>query len=233
MRPETEHDTRYLELMGRISKWQQTYIMERNAVTYWEDPVNANSYRAEESLARHTKRRDEASTEMQAAESALALHEADYTGWSRYFLVVSSAGLVHSHMRCSTCNKGRQNTEFALLPMFSGLAPAGLVEAFGPALCSVCFPEAPTTWTDQMRLPTSLTEILLLRGEEAFNQAHVEWKTKQAARAAMECAGSGTIAPPDTRQQRFGRSRYATCPVCNLLHPVTSNGKFRKHRGKK
>lgn len=70
--------------------------------------------------------------------------EARYTGWSRFFLVTSSTGHIHSSMHCSTC---RPTTTYGWLPELSGQSEAQAVEAHGPALCSVCFPSAPVEWT--------------------------------------------------------------------------------------
>lgn len=70
--------------------------------------------------------------------------EDSYTGWSRFFLVTSSNGHIHSSMHCSTC---RPTTRFGWLPQLSGKDEATAVAECGPALCSVCFPSAPTDWT--------------------------------------------------------------------------------------
>lgn len=63
--------------------------------------------------------------------------------WSRFFLVTSSAGHIHSSMSCSTC---RPTTTYGWLPELSGHTEAEAVEAHGPALCSVCFASAPVEW---------------------------------------------------------------------------------------
>lgn len=64
--------------------------------------------------------------------------------WSRFFLVVSSNGHIHASRACSTC---RPSTRFGWLPQLSGATEQQAVDAYGPALCSVCFPAAPTAWT--------------------------------------------------------------------------------------
>lgn len=66
--------------------------------------------------------------------------EYDRRPWSRFFLVTSSAGHIHSSMRCSTC---RPTTTYGWLPELSGHSEADAVAAHGPALCSVCFASAP------------------------------------------------------------------------------------------
>ena len=64
--------------------------------------------------------------------------------WSRFFLVVSSDGHIHSSMNCSTCHP---HTRYAWLPDLSGLTEADAVEAHGTRLCSICYPSAPVEWT--------------------------------------------------------------------------------------
>jgi len=63
--------------------------------------------------------------------------------WSRYFLVVSSAGHIHSSTSCQTC---RLTTVFGWMPERSGQAEIEAIKSLGKhadALCSVCFPSAP------------------------------------------------------------------------------------------
>src|SRR5262245_51251338 len=46
------------------------------------------------------QRYNETLAALREAEVAFAVHEEFYGGWQRYFLVVSSPGLVHDSMRC-------------------------------------------------------------------------------------------------------------------------------------
>lgn len=75
--------------------------------------------------------------------------ENEYTGWSRFFLVTSSPGHVHSSMHCSTC---RPTTRFGWLPELSGSDEASAVDELGPTLCTVCFPSAPVEWTEGKKI---------------------------------------------------------------------------------
>lgn len=63
-----------------------------------------------------------------------------YTGWSRFFLVTSSTGHVHSSTECHTC---RDTTTYGWLPELSGESEADAVTKLGAVLCSVCFASAP------------------------------------------------------------------------------------------
>jgi hypothetical protein len=121
-------------------------------------------------------------------------HEANYTGWQRYWLVVSSAGLVHASQGCHTCNKGRSATLFALLPSLSGRSHEALVEALGPSLCSVCWPDAPVAWTDEQRISPTVTAVLLNQGEEAFWTALAESRARSAKRAATKARNDAALA---------------------------------------
>ena len=89
-----------------------------------------------EQLARLTA----AEQKLVTAKAELTAHEAKYTGWSRFFLVTSSAGHVHSSTSCSTCYI---TTRFALRTDLSDQSATEAIEALGETLCTVCFPEAP------------------------------------------------------------------------------------------
>jgi hypothetical protein len=82
-----------------------------------------------------------------AARAAAEPLEAEYNAqpWSRFFLVTSSDGHIHSSMQCSTCY---HDTEFGWLPTLSGLTQADAVAEHGEILCSICFPDAPVAWTN-------------------------------------------------------------------------------------
>lgn len=88
-------------------------------------------------------KRAELLAELADVEARMEELEASYTGWSRFFLVTSSQGHIHSSMSCSTC---RPTTAYGWLPQLSGSTEAAAVEAHGPALCSVCFSSAPVEW---------------------------------------------------------------------------------------
>ena len=73
-------------------------------------------------------------------ENEIGNMEALYTGWSRFFVVTSSQGHIHSSMTCSSCYR---TTTYGWLPELSGDSEAEAVATHGPALCTVCFPSAP------------------------------------------------------------------------------------------
>lgn len=82
-------------------------------------------------------RYEAANAAVHAAEAAIDAHEVNYTGWSRFFLVTSSAGHVHSSLHCSTCYP---TTAYAPVVALSGADEAEALELVCDTLCSVCFP---------------------------------------------------------------------------------------------
>ena len=81
-----------------------------------------------------------AQDEVASIQAEIAAHEENYTGWTRYFLVTSSAGHVHDGMSCSTC---RPSTTYAPVVSLSAAPADEAIETLGETLCSVCYPDAP------------------------------------------------------------------------------------------
>jgi hypothetical protein len=122
----TEFDTRWIEL------WDVAYRASRLADWY------ATYRRATDA------EKAESRAKADAAMRAVIEFANGYTGWSRFWLVVSSVGHIHSTTACTTCFV---TTEFALLPELSGSTEAEAVAGYGAVLCTVCFPSAPVEWT--------------------------------------------------------------------------------------
>lgn len=159
---------------------------------------------------------------------AIKDHEVGYTGWVRFFLLTSSDGHIHRSMSCHTCNKGRKASTFALMPMLSGTSIEAAVAALGPALCSVCFPEAPVEMVDALKIPARLATVLFDKGEEAFWSAKAEHEAKAAKRAAEKCPGTGAVVAYDHRLYRpWGR-----CPECGEGIGIR-NGRLVAHKGRR
>ena len=158
----------------------------------------------------------------QEAQSACREVDAEYNRrpWSRYWLVTSSDGHIHRSCHCSTCNKGLRRTGFALTPFLSGTSDAVAVADLGPALCSVCFPDAPVDSREQARIPARLALALAEEGVEAFQKARQEASAKKAAR----CPGSGQQGVPSAHRA------FHKCPVCGESQRATAGGKFRPHK---
>lgn len=121
----------------------------------------------------------------EATEDAIEEAESEYTGWSRFFLVTSSPGHIHSSMRCSTC---RPTTQYGWLPELSGRTEEEAMKACGPTLCTVCFPEAPVDWgeakiskKDAERMAWSPDRDEKAAKREADREAKAAAKIKKAA----------------------------------------------------
>jgi len=95
-------------------------------------------------VERYLTRHAERVAEVKRLEGEIAAMQDKYTGWSRFFVVTSSAGHVHRSMGCSTC---RVTTAYGWLPNLSGKTEAEAVAELGATLCTVCFPSAPVEYT--------------------------------------------------------------------------------------
>lgn len=146
--------------------------------------------------------------------------------WARYWLVVSSDGHIHSGRSCCTCNKGKEPTKFALAAYLSGSSVEAAVADLGPALCSVCYPEAPVEAKEQARISGRLALALREQGCEAFKKARQEAQEKALKRSADRCQGSGQQALSDEYRQ-------AKCPACGCVVRRTSTGKVSPHNAPK
>ncbi len=123
--------------------------------------------------------------------------------WSRFFLVTSSIGHVHSSMRCSTTY---MSTEWAWLPELSGKSESEAVKQHGEKMCTVCFPSAPA--------------------HPAWKKAVAKREEEEKAKQDALCGGSGYY-PTDTANR--GR-KYVRCMVCGETVSRTPNGNLRSHQ---
>lgn len=106
------------------------------------DAIEAGvGYDAKYSWPNYLERYNDAAKAETDAVEALILHEQNYTGWDRFWLVMSSPGHVHSSRNCSSC---KWTTTYALVPDLSNSSASDAVAMFGAAMCTVCFPSAPT-----------------------------------------------------------------------------------------
>lgn len=132
-------------------KAANAYVEETSYGTYhgtnW-DTFKGTPYDADEPAETLAKYNEQKTLLADLNEQAAKL-DASYTGWSRFFLVTSSAGHVHSSTCCSTC---RPTTRYGWLPQLSGQTEAQAVSELGPTLCTICFPSAPLDWTSGKKL---------------------------------------------------------------------------------
>lgn len=118
-------------------------------------------------------RLDRARERLHQIEAEIAALDAQYTGWSRFFLV--PGGHIHRSTRCSTCHP---TTLFGWLPLLSGLTEADAVAEHGPLLCSVCFPLAPVEWTVGPQSSKTYCEGSNTR-PEGFGSPQMTWTGRQ------------------------------------------------------
>jgi hypothetical protein len=156
---------------------------------------------ADAEIAQITERESEISTEWCRRD-----------GWTRKWLVTSSAGHLHSSENCPTC---RLTTTFALWPDLSGLTEAEAIAALGryaDSLCSVCFPTAPVA-TNR----TNISKAQALKIAEGGFIAEIEDDRK--------CTNTDGI-----NHGWIGRGLYADCDACGARGVTCTNrGNLRKH----
>lgn len=127
--------------------------------------------------------------------------------WSRFFIVPN--GHIHESMDCSTCNNGQSPTQFGWLPTLSGKTEKDAVAEHGAKLCTICYPSAPTEWT---------------------NYKEVE----EARKKAESCTGSGTYDwVKGTTRFGYMAGNGGTCSHCNEYAGATPREAIRKHKAKK
>lgn len=170
----------------------------------------------------------EAKVSLAAAACREVEDEYESRPWPRYWLVTSSDGHIHRSTHCSTCNKGKSRTGFALAAYLSGKSDADAVADLGPALCSVCYPDAPVESKEQTRISARLALTLAEDGCEAFHKARKVAAEKASERAASLCPGSGEQGTPSSTGSRY--TPHHLCPVCGESSRQTSTGKVRPHR---
>ena len=152
-------------------------------------------------MERYLSRYYEVAQEYTAAAAAERLIAEEYEGWSRFFLVTSSKGHIHSSMNCSTC---QWTTTYGWLPDVSGLDEEAAVDAHGALLCTICFPSAPVEWTNH-------------------------YEAEEARKQAESCPGSGQPGAEGGSRQGFCAGNYHTCTVCGQT--VGGKGyNVRKHK---
>lgn len=187
---------------GRDAYWSMTNTEMEEKLT---DRANADGPRSY--AARNALRDLQADQELvKGTQDQIGAFDAVFRqrgGWSRFFLVSSNNGHIHSSMHCSTC---RPTTQFGWLPEVSGKTEEEAVAAHGAMLCTVCFPSAPLDWTNH-------------------------WDREEERKRAESCDGSGTYDwVPGTTRFGYAAGNGGKCSVCQGYAAATAGGKIRKHK---
>lgn len=145
--------------------------------------------------------------------------ESRYAGWPRFFTTKGANGHIHSSMNCSTCNKMGTRTDFSWQPELSGLKEANAVAKLGPAMCTTCFPSAPTDWTSGKigQSPEAMAASGICPGSESSDYDESTLNEYESFRRD----GGGILSVTD---------RYVDCPECGQQFKLTAKGVIRKHK---
>lgn len=188
----------------QVSRNRKVYALDfRDAEAKAREFAATDSYDAQ-AAQRVLKSLDEARATIAQAEEDAEPLDAEYASrpWSRFFLVTSSNGHIHSSMHCSTCNS---RTTYGWYPEFSGQTMAEAIAAWdargsAEVLCTTCFPDAPSART-QKPVDDDL------------------------------CPGSGTWDyPAETARKGYAAGNYGICRHCSQPITISSTGKMRKHK---
>lgn len=125
------------------------------------------------------------------AETAVFVQDAEWANhgqWNRYGVV--PGGHIHRSHGCFTV---RITTTFVWAYEVSGDSVEDAIEAYGPALCSHCFKDAPTSYIQQAKVakdadgnPLTLAQAQAIADAKAAAKA--EREAKKAAKAARAAA---------------------------------------------
>jgi hypothetical protein len=125
-------------------KWAKTLAECIALITPAAESASPDEYSRERyALAKYAEivaQRNKLTDEMHALDEVWREHR-----WSRFYYVQNQNGHIHEDMYCSTCYA---TTEYQWLTDLSDQTEAEAVASFGEVLCSVCYPSAPTEWTD-------------------------------------------------------------------------------------
>ncbi len=131
------------ELKSLVKSVKRT---EKDVANYWGLSSNLENLKAK--LQANIAKREELKLRVAALHTqARELDAREYEGWPRFFLVQH----IHSSNHCSSF---RATTRVGWLPDVSGLTEAEAVAQHGAALCTICFPSAPTELTTKPVDPT-------------------------------------------------------------------------------
>lgn len=157
-----------------------------------------------------------AGAELDQARAAKALADkwADNGRWNRYAVV--PGGHIHTNDGCFTL---RWNTDVRWAYQISGDSVADAIDAYGEALCSHCYPEAPVAQT-LGKVATDPNGHPITRAE-----AQAALAAKEAEKAAKEAAKvAAAVIDPVTGKVLFKTERGATNAIASELSDALHYG---------
>lgn len=123
--------------------------------------------------------------------------------WTRYYFCTNTNGHIHSDERA--CSTLRPTTQMAWHPELSGLTGAEVVAQVGPAMCTVCYPDAPVEHTS-----SDLTAIERAARRPALDARKAEIAAKKA-RTQLDPAYSEPF------RTSHGHERIETVNACQKV----------------
>jgi len=175
-------------------QWQMTFA---EAVATCES--SADSWR-QSAAAKYRVMADEMSA-LRAEQTELHIVWYEWR-WSRYFFVTNTNGHIHESMHCSTCY---DTTDYQWLTHLSDRTEAEAVADWGKVLCSVCYPSAPTEWTDGL-------PVAKIAAREEAARCKAERLAKKLEKALLPDGSTTTLhgAPQMTERGEYTRKEQIT-----------------------
>jgi hypothetical protein len=172
---------------GRSRVWPTSW---QTAVTLLQAKVVSNSTRSSYyepgRAAEILGRLPDLNAKMDANRAEAAAYDAEYDRrpWTRFFLVISSNGHIHSNTRCSSFPR----TQHGWQPELSGKTEAEAVAKLGPRMCSKCFPSAPVEWTKGIEKPVDPTAC----SGHGKNATSIKWYVSPVG-TCPDCSGTVSV----------------------------------------
>lgn len=173
-----EIDTHYAPIWSRFLGAMQARQAAFHVIRKLQGSTNSTQARQREQARSDVRKADAVIAEVgkDIDRYNTAWHERG--GWPQVWLCTSSSD-GHFH-RSKHCGSLRWNSEIGLIPVFSGLTEAEIVEAIGSDACTRCYPNAPVD------RPSTRGPLFEQRQADAAAKAQreAELNTKRAAAAA-------------------------------------------------
>jgi hypothetical protein len=192
---------------GGRSEWKLDLV---DAIAKATATAQGTTYAAEQA-ARALREMGKATERLEAADTAVQEQERqwyEHGQWRRYIAV--PGGHIHHNDGCFTL---RWDTDTRWLPELSGDTEADAVAAYGPALCSHCYPSAPSDWRERATVPvdTDGNPLPKAQADAIKAERRAEKNAKASAKAAAE------VRDPDTGRVLYKTDRAATNAVAGAL----------------
>jgi hypothetical protein len=187
-------DTHYAPIWHRYLTAAQARLAAGRIVSKLAGSTNSTQARRREQARRDIHKADAVITELGSQIDRYNVAWIGRGGWPQVWLCTSSDN-GHFH-RDRHCGSLRWNSEIGLIPVFSGLTEAEIVEAIGSDACTRCYPDAPVD------KPSTVGPLFEQRQADAA--ARAEREAELAVKRATADAKAITAPDGSTLRDNYG-----------------------------